>query len=127
MKQPTEGPLHERWGPYVRNIQPVEGTDLFIAEATRGTKGKGRIWWPVLIRRHPEAGQPVHQGSNSINPDWQTVGAVKPATGYRAGLYKACLYNRKDANQTAWCYMEAFLPEPEAVPFLIHAAKEFFK
>jgi hypothetical protein len=79
---PSEGPLHPQFGPYVKNIQPIEGTTLFIADSCRGVKGRGRIWQPVLVRRNPLAGQPISSWPGApLAPEWQTVGSVKDASG----------------------------------------------
>lgn len=128
MTMPPEGPLNERWGPYIRNIQPIDGTPLFIADACRGVKGKGRIWYPVIVAPNPLAGLPTHYNyPPHVHSDWKEIGCVKAAIGYRAGLLKVTLYGRQDPVSKNWCRVEAFLPDVEAVHFLIHAAKEFWK
>jgi len=123
--QPTEGPIHERWGPYIRNIQPIDGTPLFIADACRGVKGKGRIWYPLILAPNPNAGKPSWI-NGPPQGEWLKIGCVKEATGCRQGLLKASLYGRKDPVSDTWCRVEAFLPDSEAVHFLIYAAKKFW-
>jgi hypothetical protein len=123
MKTPTEGPLYARYGPYVRNIQPVTDS-MFIAEACRGTKGRGRVWFPILIVPDPEAGTP-RGGAGSLRGDWMEGGYVKAATGYSNGLFKTVLWKNHD---NRYLNSVTYLPsDGEAVSFMIHAGKEFFK
>lgn len=39
---------------FIRNVQPhPDRDDIWIVEAQRGEKGKGKVWTPTLIARNP--------------------------------------------------------------------------
>jgi len=53
----TEGPLHPRHGPYIRNIQLLEN-GIYLVEAQRGLKGTGKTWYPYFVNsRHESFGE----------------------------------------------------------------------
>jgi hypothetical protein len=74
-------PIHERWGPFVKNVQEIV-PGLWIADATRGLTGKGKVWYLVLIT--------IHSGTfNSFTE----VGSIKPVKyGYRKGKIHAYIW-----------------------------------
>lgn len=116
MTAPPEGPLFGRWGPYIRNPQPL-GNGLFLCEGQKSLRGTGRVWRPTLVRPHPQAGQPK---TTMVVPDWQQVGYVQAARGYRKGQWHTVLYRSS-------LYIEGFFPTQErALRFLLHNAATTF-
>jgi len=126
MDKPKDGPLH-RNGPFIRNAQAV-GDGIFLCDAQRGTKGRGKVWTPTLLRPNPDAGVVSYPGMpyEQTQPNQLEMAYVKPATSqYRKGQFKAHL----------WCYVGGayrsvtayFESEALAVQFALRNAAEFIK
>ncbi len=45
---PPDGPLHERFRPYIKNAQEI-APNLWLARAVRGLTGRGKKWRDILI------------------------------------------------------------------------------
>jgi len=123
--EPAVGPINTTWGTYLRNPQRL-ADGVFLCEGQRSLKGTGKVWRPTLVRRHPQAGQPLPYSATAVHSDWAEYGHVAPAGGkYRKGQWKAVLYRYDDATRQH-LYSEAyFLTEARCLQFLLHNAQEF--
>jgi hypothetical protein len=120
MNQPPDfAPLHERWGPFVKNVSEI-APDIWLADAARGTKGTGKVWYPCLIGRSRKAGQPSWQNGPPISP-FEEIGCIKTVgSGYRRGQCVVRMFNRgSDPATGLYCYTEAlFAKFNDALDFL---------
>lgn len=126
MDKPANGPITD-YGPFIRNAQPIGG-GLFLVEAQRGTKGRGKMWYQTVIAPDPRYGKPkAYQPGKTHDHRWQEVGEVKLAVGkYQvAGTMKARVYGifADDLRR----YVEGYFPnELEAVQFMVANATRLF-
>ena len=129
MTAPNDGPVDDRWGPYIRNAQPI-GDGVFLVEWQRGTKGTGKTWYMGVVHRHPQGGQPRDPKYPSyINPLWDFFGHAKLGQSSYRGDWKVNMWadepNTK-IGQRRW--LEAYFNDSmTAIQFMVRNAVEFLK
>lgn len=108
MNKPIDGPL-TKYGPYLRNAQEI-APGLFMCESQRGTKGKGKVWTPIIFRAESKT----------------FCATVTPQRGKYAtpGYVKASVWWSDDLNRRH--SIDAYLPtEQLGIAFILRIAPEY--
>lgn len=131
MSKLADGLLRPNTCPYVRNAQALSD-HLYLVEAQDGLTGKGRVWYPALVYRNPNAGKlrDAYAGRPDLKPymfvpEFSVVGEVKATKNWRRDHSPYQLTLRR-GEQHRW--LQAFFEtDTKAIAFMLATAEEFLK